>query len=83
MKTIKVIDIFNLVDQLQKEYKMNFKDIMELPVYLGDDEELNGVHGAYYCNEAMKKSKNVDIKALHNEIIEYDENAPDICVLIS
>lgn len=42
-----------------------------------------GVHGAYYCNEAMKKSKNADIKALHNEIIEYDENAPDICVLIS
>lgn len=35
MKVIKVIDIFNLVDQL------------------------------------------------HNEIIEYDENAPDICVLIS
>lgn len=83
MKTIKVIDIFKLVDRMQKTYKMNFNDVMQLPVYLGDDEELNGVHGAYFCDEAMKKSKNANIKALHNTIIEYDENAPDICVLIS
>ena len=83
MKVIKVIDIFRLVDRMQKTYKMNFNDVMQLPVYLGDDEELNGVHGAYYCNEAIKTSKNVDIKYLHKEIKEHDENAPDICVLIS
>ena len=29
---------------------MNFNDIMELPIYLGNDDELNGIHNGWYCS---------------------------------
>ena len=48
MKQLVVKDIFDCVNRLQKR-GMNFVDIMELPIYLGDDDELNGVHNGWYC----------------------------------
>ena len=48
MRQLVVKDIFDCVNRLQKR-GMNFCDIMELPIYLGDDDELNGIHNGWYC----------------------------------
>ena len=48
MKQLVVKDIFDCVNRLQKR-GMNFCDIMELPIYLGNDDELNGIHNGWYC----------------------------------
>lgn len=33
-----------------KDEGMSLKEIHELPVYIGDDDELNGIHCAWYTN---------------------------------
>lgn len=43
---LKLGHIFALVSRL-KEEGMEMKDILELPVYIGDDDELNGIHNAF------------------------------------
>lgn len=49
MKQLKIGDIMYFIKQLQKE-GMVLGEIMELPVYLGNDDELNGIHCAWYTN---------------------------------
>lgn len=36
------------------EYQNPGIDIKKVPVYIGDDEELNGVHDAYFAEEAHR-----------------------------
>lgn len=33
-----------------KDNGMSLKEINELPIYIGDDDELNGIHCAWYSN---------------------------------
>ena len=33
-----------------KDNGMSLKEIHELPIYLGDDDELNGIHCGWYTN---------------------------------
>ena len=47
MKQLVMGDILNLAASLQKE-GMSVKEIALLPVYIGDDDELNGIHCAWY-----------------------------------
>ena len=49
MKQLTIKDIFKLVKQLQKE-GMTIKEISDMPIYIGDDEDLNSVHTAWYIN---------------------------------
>ena len=49
MKQLKVGDILKFVAEMQKE-GMRTKAITELPVYLGQDDELNGIHTGWYVN---------------------------------
>lgn len=42
-------DILAFVKEL-KESGMTDKEIKSLPVYLGDDDELNGIHCGWYTN---------------------------------
>ena len=49
MKQLQIGDIMHFVKKLQKE-GMNLGEIYELPVYIGDDDELNGIHCAWYTN---------------------------------
>ena len=46
-KQLTVGDILELVNEL-KASGMNLREIKRLPVYLGDDDELNGIHCAWY-----------------------------------
>ena len=49
MKQLTVGDILRFVSELQKA-GMGTKAIAELPVYLGRDDELNGIHTGWYVN---------------------------------
>ncbi len=40
--------LMDRIEELKKQYPDNWKDI---PVYIGDDDELNGIHCAWYVNQ--------------------------------
>lgn len=48
MAQLKVKDILALL-KLLKKAGMSDGEIGNLPVYIGNDEELNGIHTAYRC----------------------------------
>ena len=49
MKQLTVGNILAFVKQL-KDDGMSASEIRDLPVYIGDDDELNGIHCAWYTN---------------------------------
>lgn len=49
MEQLKLGDILNFIKML-KANGMKDKEIKSLPVYLGDDDELNGIHCGWYTN---------------------------------
>ena len=49
MKQLTLGDILKFVAELKKA-GMGTKAIASLPVYLGQDDELNGIHTAWYTN---------------------------------
>ena len=49
MKQLTVGDILKFVVKIQED-GMSSKEIMAMPVYLGDDDELNGIHCGWYTN---------------------------------
>ena len=46
MKQLKVKDIFVLIRDLKKA-GMTTEEIADMPIYIGDDDELNGIHTAW------------------------------------
>ena len=42
-------DILSFYAELRKQ-GMTMKEIKELPIYLGNDDELNGIHCGWYTN---------------------------------
>ena len=49
MKQLTLGDILKFVAELQKA-GMSTKAIAALPIYLGEDDELNGIHTGWYLN---------------------------------
>ena len=49
MKQLTLGNILGRVSNLVKA-GMTMKEICELPVYIGDDDELNGIHCAWFTN---------------------------------
>lgn len=49
MKQLTVADILMCITQLKK-LGMNDQELLTLPVYIGDDDELNGIHCAWETN---------------------------------
>lgn len=47
MKQLTLGVILKLASELKKE-GMTTKQIHDLPIYIGDDDELNGIHTAWY-----------------------------------
>ena len=51
MKQLTMQDIYEFSLKLKKKGL----DLSKLPVYLGDDDELNGIHNGWYCELIDKK----------------------------
>ena len=49
MKQLTLGDIIDFTTALRKE-GMGVAEIRALPIYLGDDDELNGIHCGWYTN---------------------------------
>ena len=49
MKQLTVKDIIERIEELKKQYPES--EVLEMPVYIGDDDELNGIHCAWYVEE--------------------------------
>lgn len=49
MNQLTIAHIFEFVKELEAS-GMTLKEIAALPVYLGDDDELNGIHCGWYTN---------------------------------
>ena len=49
MKQLTINDILAFCSHLRQE-GMTMEEIKALPVYLGDDDELNGIHCGWYTN---------------------------------
>lgn len=77
---LKIKDLENLINKLKEKYPDNYKDI---PIYLGNDDELNGIHTDWYCEEINQN----DVDALDAiDIINKDccnVKFEDIAILIS
>lgn len=56
MDQLTMRDILRLVYKMQRE-GMSMEEIASLPVYLGDDEEFNGVHNGWCAELIESKSK--------------------------
>lgn len=73
MKQLVVNDIFNCVNKLVKG-GMNFNDVMNLPIYIGNDDELNGIHCGWFCQEIDSNEANKDTQYLVEMINEDFKN---------
>ena len=49
MNQLTIGDILSFIKQMQND-GMTLKEIAALSVYLGQDDELNGIHTAWYTN---------------------------------
>ena len=49
MSQLKLGTILRVVSDLKNE-GMSLNEIAELPIYIGRDDELNGIHTAWYAN---------------------------------
>ena len=70
MNQLTLGDIMNFMREL-KNSGMTAEEIKSLPIYLGDDDELNGVHCGWYANlidaDDVEDSDNVYTVELINE----------------
>lgn len=56
MEQLTFKDLVNLFEQLKEKYSI--EEILEMPVYIGDDDELNGIHCAWHCEEVNEEQNN-------------------------
>lgn len=84
MKQLTLGQILDYVKKLQDE-GMTLKEIKELPVYIGDDDELNGIHCGWYVEVIDADNDDEDIQYLI-EMINEDRGNNEIigkAILIS
>lgn len=56
MQDFKEMTLKDVLEQINELIKENGEDILNKKVYLGDDEELNGVHECYFVSKLSKKN---------------------------
>lgn len=72
MKQLTVADVLVFVNQLKKS-GMNDQELLTLPIYISDDDELNGIHCAWETSllDANDKSESGQYVL---ELINEDRN---------
>ena len=73
MGQLTVGDILALVKQLKDE-GMGLKEIYDLPIYIGNDDELNGIHCAWCTDLVDSESEDEDTQYLVDLINERIHN---------
>lgn len=70
---LKVRDFTNMIIRL-KQSGMSLEEINELPIYIGDDDELNGIHCGWYCQVIDSNDDDEDTQYLVEMINNYGSN---------
>lgn len=69
---LKVKDILKIIAELDET--METEDILNLPVYIGDDDELNGIHCAWFRQVIdANNEEDADTFELLNECFPYED----------
>lgn len=55
MKQLKMKNIIEMYLTLKKQYSEI--EVLDMPIYIGDDVELNGIHCAWHCEDIDEKDK--------------------------
>lgn len=76
MNQLKIKDITKMIIAL-KNKGMSLEEINELPIYIGNDDELNGIHCAWYCETVDKNSTDEDEQYLI-EMINEDSHCNEL-----
>ena len=81
LKQLKMKDITNYIIELKNE-GMSLEEINELPIYLGNDDELNGVHCGRYFELIDSKDKEDDfvIDMINNDSLNIKLNGKGILI---
>ena len=56
MKQVTIENILNIIEEL-KGQGFKLSEIKKFPVYIGNDDELNGIHTAWYVNVLDSKDR--------------------------
>lgn len=70
MEQLKFGAVLQIANQLSKA-GMSMKEISEIPIYLGNDDELNGIHTAWF-GQVIDPSNEGDIEFV--ELINEDNH---------
>lgn len=57
MKQLTLNEIMKLIGELRNA-GYSTKEISEMPIYIGDDDELNGIHTAWYAEPIDPEDEN-------------------------
>lgn len=66
MDQLKFKDLVQLFEELKKRHSV--EEILEMAIYIGDDDELNGIHCAWFCEELNNKDEDEDSEYLIKKI---------------
>lgn len=69
MKQLTLGDLLNFIADLTQQH-MTLEELKSLPIYIGDDDELNGIHCAWYTNVVDANADDVDNQYLVEMINE-------------
>lgn len=76
MRQLQIGDIIRVIESLEKS---GFKkeEIKSMPIYLGDDDEMNGIHTAWYCQLVTEEDDQDLIEMISDNCgnIEFEKNA--------
>ena len=85
MKQLTLGEILEFAEMLKKEAGMTEADVKALPIYIGDDDELNGIHCGWNCSIVDADDEyDADVVELINERRgNYKLEGRDSAILIS
>lgn len=70
MEQLRLKNIVGLYVDLRNK-GMSEEEVLDLPIYIGNDDELNGIHTAWYCEKLDSEDKNENMDYLM-ELINED-----------
>lgn len=76
MSQLKLSDVLNLITHLNQS-GMSFDEIAELPIYIGDDDELNGIHTAWYVEKVDEEDSKytIDLINMNRGNVKFNSKA--------
>lgn len=76
MDQLTVKDLLLVLNEIRENQEMSYEDFMKLPIYLGRDDELNGIHTGW-CVDIVDTALKTEIDKCLIEMINSDRtNVP-------